>query len=36
MLTDEVLLEFPEAHDNSHIFDQSLYPATPTTDSTIE
>lgn len=36
MLTDEELLEYSEAHDNSHIFDQSLYPATPTTDSTIE
>ena len=35
MLTDEELLEYSEAHDNSHIFDQSLYPATPTTDSTI-
>lgn len=36
MMTDEELLEYSEAHDNSHIFDQSLYPATPTTDSTIE
>ncbi len=36
MLTDEELLEYSESHDNSHIFDQSLYPATPTTDSTIE
>ncbi|MCD8324480.1 MAG: transglutaminase [Clostridiales bacterium] len=36
LLTDEELLEYSEAHSNSHIFDQSLYPATPTTDSTIE
>ncbi len=34
--TDEEILEYSEAHNNSHIFDQSLYPATPTTDSTIE
>lgn len=34
--TDQEILEYSEAHDNSHIFDQSLYPATPTTDSTIE
>lgn len=36
MLTDAEILEYSQAHDNSHIFDQSLYPATPETDSTIE
>lgn len=36
MLTDAEILEYSKAHDNSHIFDQSLYPATPETDSTIE
>ena len=36
MLTDEELLDYSASHDNSHIFDQSLYPATPTEDSTIE
>lgn len=36
LLTDAELLSYSEAHNNSHIFDQSLYPATPTTDSTIE
>ncbi len=36
MLTDAEILEYSQAHNNSHIFDQSLYPATPETDSTIE
>lgn len=36
MLTDEELLDYSASHNNSHIFDQSLYPATPTEDSTIE
>lgn len=36
MLTDAEILDYSKAHDNSHIFDQSLYPATPTEDSTIE
>lgn len=36
MLTDEELLSYSASHNNSHIFDQSLYPATPTEDSTIE
>lgn len=36
LLTDEEILEYSEAHDNSHIFDTSLYPATPTTDSTVD
>ena len=34
--TDEEILKYSKAHDNSHIFDTSLYPATPTTDSTVE
>ena len=36
MLTDEELLDYSASHDNSHIFDQSLYPATPEEDSSIE
>ena len=36
LMTDDEILAYSEAHDNSHIFDRSLYPATPTTDSTIE
>lgn len=36
MLTDAEILAYSEAHRNSHIFDRSLYPATPETDSTIE
>lgn len=36
MLTDAEILEYSQAHNNSHIFDQSLYPATPETDSTIK
>lgn len=36
MKTDEEILTYSRAHDNSHIFDQSLYPATPTEDSTID
>lgn len=36
MLTDAELEEYSVSHDNSHIFDHSLYPATPETDSTIE
>lgn len=36
MLTDAEILEYSEAHRDSHIFDRSLYPATPETDSTIE
>ena len=36
MMTDDELLEYSEAHNDSHIFDQSLYPATPKTDSAIE
>lgn len=29
MVTDEFILNYSEAHDNSHYFDRSLYPATP-------
>lgn len=29
MKTDEEILKYSKAHKNSHIFDQSLYPATP-------
>lgn len=36
MLTDAEILEYSEAHRDSHIFDRSLYPATPETESTIE
>ena len=36
MLTDAEILAYSEAHRDSHIFDRSLYPATPETDSTIE
>lgn len=36
LLTDDEILAYSEAHRNSHIFDRSLYPATPTTDSTID
>lgn len=36
MLTDEEILSYSASHNNSHIFDQSLYPATPTEDSEIE
>lgn len=36
LLTDAEILSYSKAHSNSHIFDSSLYPATPTTDSTIE
>ena len=36
MKTDAEILEYSQNHDNSHVFDQSLYPATPTEDSTIE
>lgn len=36
LLTDDEILEYSKAHNNSHIFDQSLYPATPTEDSTVD
>lgn len=36
MLTDEQLMEYSKAHHNSHIFDRSLYPATPTEEFTME
>ncbi|MCI9239235.1 MAG: hypothetical protein HFH07_12790 [Dorea sp.] len=36
MKTDEQILKYSKAHKNSHIFDQSLYPATPTEDSTVK
>ncbi len=34
--TDEKLQRYSERHNNSHIYDTSLYPATPTEDSTID
>ncbi len=36
MKTDDEILKYSRNHGNSHIFDQSLYPATPTEASTIE
>lgn len=36
LMTDEEILAYSAAHNNSHIFDQSQYPATPTEDSTVE
>lgn len=36
LLTDEEILSYSKAHDNSHIFDQSKYPATPTEDSSVD
>ncbi len=36
MLTDEELLEYSEEHGDSHIFDTSLYPATPVTPFQME
>lgn len=36
MKTDDEILEYSRNHRDSHVFDQSLYPATPKTDSTIE
>ena len=36
LLTDAELEAYSVAHNNSHIFDKSLYPATPTEDSTVE
>lgn len=36
LLTDDEILEYSKKHKNSHIFDRSLYPATPKEDSTIE
>lgn len=36
MLTDKQLMEYSKAHHNSHIFDTSLYPATPTEEFTME
>lgn len=35
MKTDAQILEYSQNNGNSHVFDQSLYPATPTGDSTI-
>lgn len=36
LLTDEEILNYSKAHKNSHIFDQSKYPATPTEDSSVD
>lgn len=36
LLTDEEILDYSKAHNNSHIFDQSKYPATPTEDSSVD
>ena len=36
MKTDAEILAYSQKHRNSHIFDQSLYPATPEEDSTIK
>ncbi|MCD8300866.1 MAG: DUF5011 domain-containing protein, partial [Clostridiales bacterium] len=36
LLTDDELEEYSSRHYNSHIFDHSLYPATPTEDSTVD
>lgn len=36
LLTDQELEAYSSAHNNSHIFDHSQYPATPTKDSTVE
>ena len=36
MKTDAQILKYSKNHRNSHIFDQSLYPATPTEESTVK
>lgn len=36
MKTDDEILEYSRNNRDSHVFDQSLYPATPKTDSAIE
>ncbi len=36
LVTDDELEAYSSTHGNSHIFDHSLYPATPTEDSSIE
>ncbi len=36
MKTDAQILKYSRNHNDSHIFDQSLYPATPTEESTVK